>query len=222
MLVLKGVSKSYPIAGERRVILDGVNLDIKKGEIVSFTGKSGCGKSTLLNVISGITSPEKGSVYLDGKKMVYFLDIFSSIARNKKIGFIFQTFRLLPEETVWSNVLMPARIKGSLNKGIKDRMERILKELEIFEYKSMKACLLSGGQKQRAAIARALVNDPALILADEPTANLDKETAVEICKILQKVAESGKTILAVTHQEYLFKHSDRIYLLRDGKLEVKK
>ncbi len=219
MLRLENVSKYYHIAGKKRKILEGINFEIHKGEIVSITGKSGSGKSTLLNVISGITKPSGGKIFFNNKRIIYFLDILTSRIRNRKMGFIFQTFRLLPGETVSSNILMPARIKGWIGKEKRYSIFETLKELGIFEYRNTKAGLLSGGQKQRAAIARALVNSPDLILADEPTANLDKETSLDICRILVDLAKSGYAVLAVTHQEDLFANSDRVYKLSDGKLE---
>lgn len=222
MLKLDNISKYYRIAGKKRKILDGINLEIKKGEMLSITGKSGSGKSTLLNVISGITKPTSGKIYYNNKRIIYFLDIFSSHFRNKSIGFIFQTFRLLPDETVLSNILMPGRIKGWIGKKTRNYIDDIIKELEIEDFKQTKAGLLSGGQKQRAAIARALVNKPDIILADEPTANLDKDTSKEIFKILENLVKNGHAVLVVTHQDYLFEHSKLVYNLKDGRLEVLK
>ena len=220
MLKLDKVTKYYRIAGKKRLILDSVNLEIKKGEIVSLTGKSGCGKSTLLNIISGIVKPSHGKVFVNNKPMHFFFDFLSSRMRNRQMGFVFQTFRLLSNESVWANILLPLRIKGWISKKDREYGDQILRSLEISDYKHMKAGLLSGGQKQRVALARALINKPEVILADEPTANLDKATSLEIYKILQTLKEEGKTILVVTHQDYMFDHSDRIYQLQDGKLEV--
>lgn len=218
MLELRSVTKFYKIAGKKTCILDSVDLAVKKGELISITGKSGCGKTTLLNVISGITRQSGGTVSIGGTRVRHFFDIISSAVRNKKIGFIFQTFRLLPGETVYANVLLPARIGGWVGKKTRQRADRILKELDMLEFKNTRAAVLSGGQKQRVAIARALVNEPELILADEPTANLDKETSQDIGKILRKLASDGRAVVAVTHQDYLFKHSDRIFELKKGRL----
>ncbi len=222
MLKLEKVSKHYKIAGMRKIILDKISLEINPGEIISITGKSGSGKTTLLNVIAGITRPSGGSVFFNNKKMNYFLDILPSRLRNRKIGFVFQTFRLLPQETVWSNVLLPARIRGNAGHRTRVEAEELMKKLQIWEFKNMKAALLSGGQKQRTALARALVNGPDLILADEPTANLDNKTAGEINQLLIRLAKEGKAVLIVTHNEYMFKHSKKIYTLKAGKLEAKK
>lgn len=219
MLKLDKVSKHYRIAGKKKTILDEVSLEVKKGEVVAITGKSGSGKTTLLNVISGITPPSSGKVFFHDKPIHYFLDIFSSSIRNKKMGFVFQTFRLLPEETVQSNILLPARLKGLLPQNNKAKVDELLEKLEIREYKHMKAGLLSGGQKQRVAIARALINNPDLILADEPTANLDKETSEDIYRILNELSTAGHTILIVTHQDELLKLAQRVLYLKNGRLE---
>ncbi len=220
MLKLENISKIYKIAGIKRIIIDRAFLEIKSGEIVSITGKSGSGKTTLLNIIAGLTKPSGGSIYFNGKKIIYFLDIFTAKLRNSRIGFVFQTFRLLENETVWSNILLPARIGSRLNRKTIDRAYKILKKLSISEYKDVPAALLSGGQKQRVALARAVINDPDLILADEPTANLDGNTSKDIAGILGAFAGEGKSVLIVTHDKHIFRHSDKIYSLADGKLEM--
>jgi putative ABC transport system ATP-binding protein len=139
--------------------------------------------------------------------------------RNSKIGFVFQTFRLLEKETVWTNILLPARIRGVLNRKTVARADSILKKLGISEYKHTRANLLSGGEKQRVTLARAVINNPDLILADEPTANLDRKTAKDISGILEELARDGKLVLIATHDNHIFKHSDKIYTLSHGKLE---
>jgi putative ABC transport system ATP-binding protein len=219
MLELQDISKYYRIAGKKTRILDRLSLMVKPGELISITGRSGSGKTTLLNIISGITRPQKGKVLIQGKRLIHGLDILSSAVRNRRIGFIFQTFRLLPGETVYQNVLLPARIRGSVDASTRERARALLKELDIYGFRNTRAAVLSGGQKQRVAIARALINQPDIILADEPTANLDKQTSLDICKILRKLAEDGRAVIAVTHQEYLYGHSDRIYELEKGKLK---
>jgi len=219
MLKLLNVKKFYRIAGIKKTILEDITLEIKHGEIISLTGKSGSGKTTLLNIISGLTKPSGGDVYFDDKKIKYFLDIIPSRMRCRKIGFIFQTFRLLPGETTWSNVLLPARILGRINHKTVEYADALLQKLGLSEYKFSRAALLSGGQKQRAALARALINDPDIILADEPTANLDNETANEIHNFLQNLAREGKSVLVVTHNDFMFSLSDRIYAVNNGLLE---
>jgi putative ABC transport system ATP-binding protein len=220
MLKLIDIEKSYRISGKKKIILHKLNLEINAGEIIAITGKSGCGKTTLLNIIAGLTSPSKGRVIFEGKRMFYPFDIMPAFIRNRRVGFIFQTFRLLYNETVASNVLLPARIKGIVNRATVLRMEELLARLEIPEYRKSIAGVLSGGQKQRVAIARALINDPSLILADEPTANLDMQTSVEIFKVLEQFArDENKAVLIVTHKDYMLKHADRVYSMKDGVLE---
>jgi putative ABC transport system ATP-binding protein len=219
MLVVENISKKFYIGGKEKKVLDGVNLEIKKGEVVAITGKSGEGKSTLLNIISGLIKPDSGRVYFNGRRVIFFLDIHPAYLRNRNIGFVFQTFRLLPQESVWYNLLLPAMIKGFVGKRIKERALKLLKDFDLGDFKNMKAGLLSGGQKQRLAIARALINDPSLILADEPVANLDLETAKEIEKILLDVVSSGKAMVIVTHQLEVIKSADKRFELKAGKLE---
>lgn len=218
VLELENISRHFNIAGQKVTILDGINLSMNKGEIVSLTGKSGCGKSTLLNIISGIIRPDHGKIRLFGNPVFYGLDILSSRIRNRHMGFVFQTFRLVSNESVYSNVLLPLKIKGRITRQDREYVDTLLEKLEIATHRNHKAGLLSGGQKQRVAMARALVNRPGLILADEPTANLDKSTAIEIYKILEDLKTEGKTILVVTHQDYMFEHSDRVLELSGGKL----
>ena len=218
MLRLEGVSKSYRIGGTRKIILDSADLEIKPGEITAITGKSGTGKTTLLNIISGLTAPDKGKVYFKEKRIHYFLDIQPAYLRSRKMGFVFQTFRLLPDETVEANILLPARIKGTIRKAEKERLSALLKDLGIEDARRMKAGLLSGGQKQRVAIARALLNSPELLLADEPTANLDNETSHDIRSIFKSLADSGIAVLLVSHQDELLSLSRKTYVLQDGKL----
>lgn len=223
MLKLEGIEKFYRISGKKCVILDKVDLEIKAGEIVAITGKSGCGKTTLLNVIAGLTTPSKGRVFYDNRRMHYFLDILPSYIRNRRIGFIFQTFKLLFTETVASNILAPARIKGVVDKAVRKQMDMLLEKLGISEHKKSITGILSGGQKQRVAIARAMINNPQLILADEPTANLDKETSTAIFKVIYDFAKKeNKAILIVTHKDYMLKKANRVYSMKDGKIIKKR
>jgi putative ABC transport system ATP-binding protein len=218
MLKIDHLSKYYRIAGKKTAILSDISLDVGQGEIVAIKGKSGSGKSTFLNVISGITHPSRGKVFLNDKKIHYFLDIFSSRVRNRHIGFIFQTFRLLPGETVLTNVLMPAMIMGHTGKSTRKYAMELLEKMGMKEFYRTRAGILSGGQKQRVAIARALINRPGLILADEPTANLDRQTSSEIGAILEGLAAEGRAVLTVTHQDNLFKNCGRVYELKNGVL----
>jgi ABC-type lipoprotein export system ATPase subunit len=222
LMILKAenIIKHYRIAGMKKKVIDGIDLMLEQGQVVSITGKSGCGKTTLLNVISGIAAPDSGSVHINDKRMIYALDLLTSRMRNREIGFIFQTFRLLPDETVYSNILMPARIRGRITRQTLEYADEMMDRLKIYKFKKTTTAVLSGGQKQRVAIARALVNRPSLILADEPTANLDKKTAVEIFEIILDLKKEGKAVLVVTHDEYMHERSDRVYTMEDGILKV--
>ncbi len=219
LLRLSKIEKSFRQKGGKRRILNGLDLEIDSGEIVSITGKSGCGKTTLLNVIAGLTSPDRGSVTFQDKKVSYLFDHSLSKRRNLRMGFIFQTFKLLDEESVLSNVLLPARIRGSIGKSTREYIDDILFSLDIYSYRREKVGILSGGQKQRVAVARALVNRPSLILADEPTANLDRETSKEIFDILCKLKEEGKALIVITHKDYMLSRSDRVHNMKKGQLK---
>lgn len=220
MLKLEKISKSFKFNGQRKYVLKDVDLDINEHDVVAITGRSGEGKTTLLNIIAGIIVPEKGRIYYNNKRIIHFLDIHTAYLRNRHFGFVFQTFRLLPEETVLENVLLPAKIKGFVSNKVKDRALHLLKDVGLIDFKNMKAGFLSGGQKQRLSIARALINNPSIILADEPTANLDKETSKEIVDIFKKIASNdGCSIIMVTHQDELINFTKERYRLKDGNLE---
>lgn len=218
VLSLNGLHKHFNIAGSRVSVIDDISLDLREGEIVALTGKSGCGKSTLLNIITGITRPDDGRITFKEKRIHYWSDIFMSRLRNREIGQIFQTFRLLEEETVMSNLMMPARIRGKAGRNVKDYAMEILGRTGMAEFHRTRTGLLSGGQKQRVAIARAIVNRPSLILADEPDANLDSVTSMEIFALLEMLRDEGKSILIVTHKEYMLKKADRTYTMENGRL----
>lgn len=220
ILCAKNISKHYRIAGTKKQIIDRVDLALDRGQICSITGKSGCGKTTLLNVIAGIVTPDRGSVFINDRRMIYALDVLTARKRNREIGFIFQTFRLLNEETVISNVLLPARIRGRVGRDTIEYADETLERLQMYKFKKTKASILSGGQKQRVAIARALINRPVLILADEPTANLDKKTAREIFDILIDLKREGKAVLIVTHDDYIHDKSDIVLAMEDGILKA--
>lgn len=232
MLKLEGVKKWYRVPSmkngrphwilkERRTVVEDVSLELNAGQIVALTGKSGCGKTTLLNIIAGLTKPSRGRVYYKNRRMVYFLDVMPSLVRNLDMGFIFQTFQLSNPDTVRTNVLMPSLIAGSFDGAVVKRMDMLLDRLGISEFLNTTVGLLSGGQKQRVAIARALINDPALILGDEPTANLDKATSKEIFGILNEIAKKeNKGVLMVTHDETMIKKSDTAFLVEDCRLKA--
>ncbi|MGC8764260.1 MAG: ABC transporter ATP-binding protein [Brevinematia bacterium] len=219
MLKLEKVSKTFHIGKNRKKVLDSVDLEVNKNEVVAITGKSGEGKTTLLNIIAGIVVPDKGKVFFNGKRVYFLFDLYPAFLRNRYFGFVFQTFRLLPEESVLENLLLPAKIKGFVTKKVKERGLKLLEDFGLIEFKNQKAGLLSGGQKQRLSIARALINNPSLILADEPTANLDKETAKEITDIFKRIVSNGASLLVVTHQDELISLADKRFILRDGGLK---
>lgn len=218
LLALDKINKHFKIAGKKVTIINDLSLQLDKGEIIAITGRSGCGKTTLLNIITGITRPDSGSILFNGKKMWYHSDILMSRVRNRKIGQIFQTFRLLEDETVISNVMLPARIRGKAGRKVREYGMSILEKAGIAEYYNTKTGLLSGGQKQRVAVARAMINSPELILADEPTANLDVETSLEIFSLLEMLRAEGKSIIIVTHTDYMLKKADRMYKMDSGRL----
>jgi ABC-type lipoprotein export system ATPase subunit len=218
IISIKNLNKSYKIAGERISVIDNLSLELDKGEIIAITGRSGCGKTTLLNILTGITRPDNGEISFRDKKLKTSSDFSMSKIRNRDIGQIFQTFRLLDDETVMSNVMMPARIKGEAGSAVRNYAIEILGKAGIAEYQNTKAGLLSGGQKQRVAIARAIVNRPSLILADEPDANLDAETSIEIFSLLEMLKREGKSIIIVTHKEYMLQKADRTYKMEKGRL----
>ena len=218
IISIKNLNKTYKVAGKKISVIDDLSLEVDKGEIIAITGRSGCGKTTLLNIITGVTKPDDGEICFREKKLKHWSDFSMSKIRNREIGQIFQTFRLLDDETVMTNVMMPARIRGKAGSEVRNYVIEILGKAGIAEYQNTKAGFLSGGQKQRVAIARALVNRPSLILADEPDANLDIETSMEIFSLLEMLKREGKSIIIVTHKEYMLKKADRAYKMDKGRL----
>lgn len=219
-LELRDLSKIY-IDGvsQNRVILDNVNQCFLEGEITSIVGKSGSGKSTLLNLISGIDSITNGSIILYGKDISKMADRELTTLRRNEIGFIFQFFNLLPTLSVWENVCLPLELKYRSSKQDFSRAEFFLKEVDMYDRKNEFPDKLSGGEQQRVAIARALVHQPSLILADEPTGNLDEKNANLIMNLLAKLARDNQNnLILVTHSREAAKFSDRILTLTNGLL----
>ncbi len=219
MIQVRELAKIYQIGTQEVQALRSIDLDIQKNEFVALMGPSGSGKSTLMNILGCLDSPSKGSYYLNGQDVSRMEDDELAEVRNREIGFVFQTFNLLPRYTSLENVALPLIYKG-VKKA--DRIKRASEVLEMVGLKDRmdhKSNELSGGQRQRVAVARALVNNPSIILADEPTGNLDTKTSYEIMALLHDIHNSGNTIILVTHEEDIALHARRIVRLRDGLIE---
>lgn len=219
IIEIKDVTMVYKIGDVKVNALRGVNLEVKQGEFLSIMGPSGSGKSTLMNVLGCLDIPTSGSYFLEDTNVAGLNDNQLAEIRNKKIGFVFQTFNLLSRTNIIENVELPLIYsKGKQSKSRKDLINEVINSVGLSDWVKHKPNELSGGQRQRVAIARALVNNPSLILADEPTGNLDSITGEEIMAIFQKLNREGKTILFVTHEIELAKHAQRIIYLKDGVL----
>lgn len=222
ILHLEQIRKSYYLGKQELPVLKGISLDINKNEYVALMGPSGSGKSTLMNILGCLDSPSGGRYILNGKDVSRMVDDELAAVRNKDIGFVFQQFNLLPRLTAAENVGLPLIYSG-INK--KDRVERaaaVLEKVKLTDRMHHKPNELSGGQCQRVAIARALINNPAIILADEPTGNLDSKTSHEIMDILGKIHADGNTIVLVTHEEDISMFAHRVVRLKDGLVESDK
>jgi len=214
---IKNVTKVYKIGNIKVNALNGINLEINRGEFLSIMGPSGSGKSTLMNILGCLDTPTSGSYLLEDVNVAGLNDNQLAEIRNKKVGFVFQTFNLLSRTNITGNVELPLIYsKGKRSKSRKDLISKVIDSVGLAEWVRHRPNELSGGQRQRVAIARALVNDPAIILADEPTGNLDSRTGEEIMAIFQNFNRQGKTILFVTHEIDLAKHAGRIIYLKDG------
>ncbi len=219
LISLKGIKRYYDVGGEVVRALDGVDVTIVHNEYISIMGPSGSGKSTLMNMIGCLDTPTAGSYEFEGELVHEMDDNQLASIRNRKIGFVFQTFNLLPKATALRNVEVPL-IYANMPRA--DRIERAAESLEavgLGDRMHHKPNELSGGQRQRVAIARALVNRPAILLADEPTGNLDSKSGVEIMKIFDDLHGHGNTIILVTHEEYIAEHADRTIHIFDGKVK---
>jgi putative ABC transport system ATP-binding protein len=215
----ENLTKSYQEGGQNRLILDNASATFKQGEFVSILGKSGSGKSTLLNLISGIDTLDRGEIWLNGDNLTRLDERQRTLFRRQNIGFIFQFFNLIPTLTVLENVLLPAELNGLDPQQSRHRVEYLLGEVGLLERLNTFPDRLSGGEQQRVAIARALINDPLLVLADEPTGNLDEQTGRMVLDLLDCLTrQAGKNMLMVTHNTEVARVSDRILFLRDGKL----
>lgn len=223
MIRLKNVCKNYKLGEEIVPAVCEVNLDIKEKEYIGVLGSSGSGKSTLMYLIGLLENPSSGKIYLDGKDISKLSDSQLSDLRNHYIGFVFQSFNLINRYTVWENVLLPTKyVKGKLNFDPEKRAEELLKKTGIYERRNFFPNKISGGQQQRAAIARALIMNPKIILADEPTGNLDSKTGDEILDLLEKLNKDlGVTLVLVTHEPNVAERTRRKIFLRDGKITKK-
>lgn len=216
MIELINISKTYYTEGKETPVLYNVNLKIEEGEFVAIMAPSGTGKTTLLNIIGTLDKPTGGKYYFKGKDLTTLKDDELSSLRNKSIGFVFQLFNLLNRINVLENVLLPLLYSDPYPKDAKERAIRLLKSVGLDERIYYKPNALSGGQQQRVAIARALINEPDLLLADEPTGNLDSKASQEILEIFKNINKRGKTIIVVTHEMEVAKAATRIVNLKDG------
>ena len=211
--------KTYVMGAEEIHALRGVSIQIERGEYVAIMGPSGSGKSTLMNLIGCLDTPSKGSYLLNEKQVSQMNDNELARIRNEEIGFVFQTFNLLPRATALHNVELPLVYAGVPAKDRLDRARQALHKVELAERMTHRPNELSGGQRQRVAIARALVNNPSILLADEPTGNLDSKTGVEIMAVFKKLHEAGNTIILVTHEADIAAYANRVIHIRDGQVE---
>jgi len=221
LIQVKDLYKIYQMGSTEVRALDGVSLTIEQNEYVSIMGPSGSGKSTLMNLIGCLDTPTAGEFYMDGIDVATMDDDALAHIRNKKIGFVFQTFNLLPKSTSLRNVELPLIYNGEIKASDrKDMAIKALTRVRLADRMDHKPNELSGGQRQRVAVARALVNDPAIILADEPTGNLDSKTGQEIMALFDELHKQGNTIILVTHEEDIAAHAHRVIRLLDGKIAV--
>jgi putative ABC transport system ATP-binding protein len=219
---LEGIRKSYYLGKQELPVLKGISTDIARNEYVALMGPSGSGKSTLMNILGCLDSPTGGKYILNGKDVSRMADNDLADVRNKEIGFVFQQFNLLARLTALENVALPLVYSGVGRKERMDRAMDVLKKVKLEDRSHHKPNELSGGQCQRVAIARALINNPSIILADEPTGNLDTKTSYEIMDILGKIHADGNTVVLVTHEEDISQYARRVVRLRDGLIESDK
>jgi len=219
LIQIRNITRVYDMGEEKLYALRGVDLDIEKNEYIAIMGPSGSGKSTLMNIIGCLDTPTSGDYILNGKDVHEMDDDELAVIRNKEIGFVFQTFNLLPRSDSLHNVELPLIYSGVSRAERIKRAEDALTNVGLADRMKHKPNELSGGQRQRVSVARALVNNPSLILADEPTGNLDTKTGEEIMGLFRELNEKGNTIIIVTHEEDIAKHANRIVKIRDGKIE---
>jgi len=219
MLTLKDLSKTYSRGGATVVALHEVNLEIRRGEYCAFVGPSGCGKSTLLNLIAGLDVPTAGDILLDGRSTRNFTSDEWTTIRRETIGIVFQAFHLVPGLTAEENIALPLMLRGDGRRAVNERVDEVLKLVEMSRRRRHRPGELSGGEQQRVAIARALANQPRLLLADEPTGNLDSHQGAEIMTLIRTLAKPGEqTVLLVTHSVQAAQTADYTWTMQDGRL----
>jgi putative ABC transport system ATP-binding protein len=219
IIEITNITRDFPLGTEVIKVLKGIDLVIHKGEYVALMGPSGSGKSTLMNLLGCLDTPTSGSYVLNGKNVSTMIDDELAEIRNKEIGFVFQTFNLMPRTTALDNVALPMVYAGFSKSDRNDRAAEVLKQVGLDDRMDHKPNQLSGGQRQRVAVARALVNKPSIILADEPTGNLDSKTSVEIMGLFNDIHAQGNTVILVTHEEDIAAYAHRIIRLKDGLIE---
>ena len=222
IIEIKDVAKHYKVGTQIVKALKSITLDINKNEYLALMGPSGSGKSTLMNSLGCLDTPTKGQYILNNQDVSKLTDNELAEIRNKEIGFVFQTFNLMPRSTALENVMLPLVYAGFSKSERKERALEVLEQVDLSDRVTHRPNELSGGQRQRVAVARALVNNPSIILADEPTGNLDSKTSIEIMALFEKIHKNGNTVIVVTHEEDIAKHTHRIVRLRDGLIESDK
>ncbi len=216
---IKGIIRNFKLGQETVYVLKGIDLTVKRGDYIAIMGPSGSGKSTLMNLLGCLDTPTDGSYILNGSDVSTMTDDALAEIRNREIGFVFQTFNLLPRTTALDNVALPMIYAGMSKKDRNARAEEVLKNVGLGDRMDHKPNQLSGGQRQRVAVGRALVNKPSIILADEPTGNLDSKTSLEIMHLFDTIHAAGNTVILVTHEEEVAEHAHRVIRLRDGMIE---
>ena len=219
IIEIKGLKREFAVGSEIVKALKGVDVSVMKNEYLAMMGPSGSGKSTLMNLLGCLDTPSAGAYNLNGTNVSSLKDDDLAEIRNKEIGFIFQTFNLLPRLTALENVSLPLVYAGYNSEDRKIKAQDVLEKVGLSDRMDHRPNQLSGGQRQRVAVARALVNDPSIILADEPTGNLDSKTSLDIMRLFEEIHEMGNTLIVVTHEEEVASHAHRILRLRDGMVE---
>jgi putative ABC transport system ATP-binding protein len=219
IIKIRNIIRDFQLGQETVHVLKSIDLDIDKGEYVAIMGPSGSGKSSLMNLIGCLDTPTSGTYILNGNDVSQMSDDELAEIRNKEIGFVFQTFNLLPRTTALDNVALPMVYAGASKKDRTERAVKVLADVGLSDRMDHRPNQLSGGQRQRVAVGRALVNKPSIILADEPTGNLDSKTGVEIMNLFEDIHKAGNTIIVATHEEEIASHAQRVIRLRDGMIE---